>query len=108
MSDPCWQGEVGKGAFQELDQVTAVQRFTKYAGQAKSIADIPAVIKAAAAATVSGRPGAAYVDIPSNVLMASSSSPAVSESAQSCAPCLAMGMGGACRSALQVALTDFT
>jgi len=67
------QGEIGKGAFQELDQVAAVQQFTKYAGKATSAAEIPAVIKAAVQAAVSGRPGPSYVDIPSDVLMASSS-----------------------------------
>lgn len=74
--DACraWQGEIGKGAFQELDQVHAVKPFTKYAGQAKSAAEIPAVLKAAIQAAVSGRPGPSYVDIPSDVLMASSSS----------------------------------
>ena len=73
-----FQGEIGKGAFQELDQVAAVKPFTKYAGQAKSAAEIPAVLKAAVQAAVSGRPGASYVDIPSNVLMAASSSSEVS------------------------------
>lgn len=68
-----FQGEIGQGAFQELDQVAAVQQFTKYAGKAKSAAEIPAVIKAAVQAAVSGRPGPSYVDIPSDVLMASSS-----------------------------------
>ena len=44
------QGELGKGSFQELDQVKAVQQFTKYAGQAKSVKDILPVITAAAKA----------------------------------------------------------
>ena len=61
---------MGKGAFQELDQVAAVQRFTKYSGRAKRASDIPGVIRAAVRASVAGRPGAAYVDIPSDVLMA--------------------------------------
>ncbi|KAK9828489.1 hypothetical protein WJX72_000277 [[Myrmecia] bisecta] len=65
------QGEVGKGAFQELDQVAAVRQFCKYAGRATSIRDIPAIITAAVKAATSGRPGAAYVDLPSDVLMAS-------------------------------------
>ena len=77
-ASPLFQGEIGKGAFQELDQVAAVKPFTKYAGQAKSAAEIPAVLKAAVQAAVSGRPGASYVDIPSDVLMASSSSSGVS------------------------------
>ena len=78
-----WQGEIGKGAFQELNQVQAVKPFTKYAGQAKSAADIPAVLKAAVQAAVAGRPGPSYVDIPSDVLMGTSSS-GVSCLAHSC------------------------
>lgn len=74
LTSPLFQGEIGKGAFQELNQVQAVKPFTKYAGQAKSAAEIPAVLKAAVQAAVSGRPGASYVDIPSDVLMASASS----------------------------------
>ena len=61
---------MGKGAFQELDQVAAVQRFTKYTGRAKRASDISGIIRAAVQASVAGRPGAAYVDIPSDVLMA--------------------------------------
>lgn len=64
------QNEVGKGAFQELDQVAAVGRFTKYAGRARSVRDIVPLITAAMKATVAGRPGAAYMDIPSDILMA--------------------------------------
>ena len=51
--------------------MAAVQRFTKYAGRAKWPSDIPGIIRAAVQASVAGRPGAAYVDIPSDVLMAS-------------------------------------
>ena len=48
LHDPAWlQGEVGKGAFQELDQVAAVQQFCKYAGRANSPAEIAAVVTAA-------------------------------------------------------------
>ncbi|KAL0038994.1 hypothetical protein WJX77_004453 [Trebouxia sp. C0004] len=62
------QNELGKGAFQELDQVQAVQQFCKYAGQAASAKDIVPTITAAVKAAVSGRPGASYIDIPSNIL----------------------------------------
>eukprot|EP00884_Botryococcus_braunii_P001865 jgi/Botrbrau1/1167/Bobra.0162s0055.1 len=64
------QNEIGKGSFQELDQVQAVRQYCKYAGRATSIRDIGPIITAAVKATVAGRPGAAYVDIPSDVLMA--------------------------------------
>ncbi|DBA69706.1 hypothetical protein WJX79_006063 [Trebouxia sp. C0005] len=62
------QNELGKGAFQELDQVKAVQQFCKYAGQAASARDIVPTVTAAVKAAVSGRPGASYIDIPSNIL----------------------------------------
>lgn len=64
---------MGKGAFQELDQVAAVGRFTKYAGRARCVRDIAPLITAAVKASVAGRPGAVYVDIPSDVLMAPAS-----------------------------------
>uniref|UniRef100_A0A7S0UUS4 2-hydroxyacyl-CoA lyase n=1 Tax=Polytomella parva TaxID=51329 RepID=A0A7S0UUS4_9CHLO len=60
--------ELGKGAFQELDQVEALKPHVKFAIRAKSVDDIPTVIAAAIRAATSGRPGAAYVDIPSDVL----------------------------------------
>ncbi|KAL3141143.1 hypothetical protein ABBQ38_003493 [Trebouxia sp. C0009 RCD-2024] len=62
------QNELGKGAFQELDQVKAVQQFCKYAGSAASAKDIVPTITAALKAAVSGRPGASYVGVPSNIL----------------------------------------
>jgi thiamine pyrophosphate-dependent acetolactate synthase large subunit-like protein len=64
---------VGKGAFQELDQVEAVKRFTKYAGRARSVREIEPLVKAGVKAALAGRPGAAYVDVPSDVLMAPAS-----------------------------------
>ncbi len=42
------QNEVGKGSFQELDQVAAVAPFVKYAGRARSVGEISAVITSAA------------------------------------------------------------
>ena len=41
------QVELGKGSFQELDQVAAVKQFTKFAGQAKSVQDIVSTINTA-------------------------------------------------------------
>jgi thiamine pyrophosphate-dependent acetolactate synthase large subunit-like protein len=127
------QNEVGKGAFQECDQLAAVAQHVKWAGQAASLADIPRVVAEAfevsctaplelpagcctlpskclssslpgclrgqqgrpckrapcphdnttqavsstpcftmpllLQAAAAGRPGAAYVDVPSNILM---------------------------------------
>ena len=63
------QGEVGKGAFQELDQMTAVQPFVKLTRKAASLEDIPAALAAAYHTSLCGRPGATYVDLPSDILM---------------------------------------
>ncbi|KAK9807300.1 hypothetical protein WJX73_009699 [Symbiochloris irregularis] len=64
------QGEIGKGSFQELDQVEALRPFCKLAVQAASTQDIGPALQKAYQAALAGRPGATYVDIPSNVLMA--------------------------------------
>lgn len=50
--------------------MAAVRPFTKYAGRATCARDIAPALTAAVKATVAGRPGAAYVDLPSDVLMA--------------------------------------
>ncbi|CAI5494494.1 unnamed protein product [Closterium sp. Naga37s-1] len=68
LSGSCTQEDVGQGDFQELDQVGVVRPFVKESGRAKTIAEIPGVVKRAAEATVAGRPGAAYVDLPADVL----------------------------------------
>ena len=50
--------------------MAAVRPFTKYAGRATCARDLAPALTAAVKATVTGRPGAAYVDLPSDVLMA--------------------------------------
>jgi thiamine pyrophosphate-dependent acetolactate synthase large subunit-like protein len=45
------QGEIGKGSFQELNQVEAVRQFCKYAGRATSVRDIGPIITAAVKAS---------------------------------------------------------
>lgn len=41
------QEEVGKGAFQELDQVAAARQLTKYAARATSAAEVPRIVREA-------------------------------------------------------------
>lgn len=48
----CVQNELGKGAFQELDQVKAVEQFCKYAGSVSSAKDIVPAITAALKVTL--------------------------------------------------------
>ena len=81
MSGSCERGEVGKGAFQELDQVAAVQPYVNLARRVDALSDIPVAITEAMEAAVGGvsgrghgRPGAAYLDLPSDILMSSLSS----------------------------------
>ncbi|KAF5836346.1 hypothetical protein DUNSADRAFT_6033 [Dunaliella salina] len=62
-------GELGKGAFQELDQVAALRPFCKYAASVPSVGDVGRVLAQALRATAMGRPGPAYVDLPTNMLL---------------------------------------
>lgn len=50
--------------------MAAVAPFVKYAGRAAALGQVAAVLTAAHRAACSGRPGGAYVDLPSNVLLA--------------------------------------
>uniref|UniRef100_J3L0B3 2-hydroxyacyl-CoA lyase n=2 Tax=Oryza brachyantha TaxID=4533 RepID=J3L0B3_ORYBR len=68
VSGSCSQPDAGKGDFQELDQIAATEPFVKLAVKATTIADIPRLVFQALAATVSGRPGGCYLDLPSDVL----------------------------------------
>ena len=61
--------ERGRGGFQELDQVAAARPFCKWVGAASSASDVAPALGAALRATVRGRPGAAYVDLPADMLM---------------------------------------
>lgn len=63
------QNEVGKGAFQELDQCAAAAPYTRASVQAKCLEDIPLCIESACRAAMSHGYGASYVDVPSNVFM---------------------------------------
>eukprot|EP00850_Spirogloea_muscicola_P000229 SM000001S04631 [mRNA] locus=s1:1303987:1308811:- [translate_table: standard] len=62
------QADVGRGDFQELDQVAAVAPFVKAAGKVTNIKLIPQVAAEAVKAALQGRPGGAYIDIPADVL----------------------------------------
>lgn len=62
------QADVGKGDFQELDQLEIVKPFVKFSAKAKSIREIPAAVAQAMSASVSSRPGGTYVDIPADIL----------------------------------------
>nr|XP_020635898.1 2-hydroxyacyl-CoA lyase 1 [Pogona vitticeps] len=52
------------GAFQEFPQVEACRLYSKFTARPSSLEAIPAVIEKAVRASIYGRPGACYVDIP--------------------------------------------
>lgn len=56
--------QVGRGGFQELDQLAIVKPFVKYAGRADNIRTVPEIVQSAVSAAAAGRPGGAYVDVP--------------------------------------------
>ncbi|KAF5798729.1 putative indole-3-pyruvate decarboxylase, Entero, DHS-like NAD/FAD-binding domain superfamily [Helianthus annuus] len=68
ISGSCDQNDVGKGDFQELDQIAAVKPFVKFSVKAKNINEIPNCVFSVLDHAGSGRPGGCYLDIPSDVL----------------------------------------
>ncbi|KAM0068101.1 hypothetical protein Hdeb2414_s0002g00069311 [Helianthus debilis subsp. tardiflorus] len=68
ISGSCDQNDVGKGDFQELDQIAAVKPFVKFSVKAKDINEIPSCVFSVLDHAGSGRPGGCYLDIPSDVL----------------------------------------
>lgn len=69
ISGSCETGEVGKGAFQELEQCAAAAPYVKLAVRAERPKDIANCIVKAYSASMNGGFGPSYVDIPSDVLM---------------------------------------
>ena len=60
----------GMGAFQEEQQVMAAHQFSKYAHQIERADRIPFYVEQAVRNALHGRPGAAYLDLPDDVLTA--------------------------------------
>lgn len=68
----CLSGQVaraaiGTQAFQECDALAITRSVTKWQAQARSAAQIPALLRAAVAAATSGRPGPVLLDLPKDV-----------------------------------------
>ncbi|KAF9592528.1 hypothetical protein IFM89_015222 [Coptis chinensis] len=68
ISGSCDQNDFGKGDFQELDQVQAVNPFVKLSVRVKDINQIPNAVFEVVGNAGSGRPGGCYLDVPSDVL----------------------------------------
>uniref|UniRef100_A0A6M2CNW7 2-hydroxyacyl-CoA lyase 1 n=1 Tax=Rhipicephalus microplus TaxID=6941 RepID=A0A6M2CNW7_RHIMP len=60
----------GLGAFQEFPQVDACRMYTKYTCRPSSVQLIPMQIEKAVRTSLYGRPGATYIDLPGNMIMA--------------------------------------
>ncbi|KAK7266720.1 hypothetical protein RIF29_19371 [Crotalaria pallida] len=68
ISGSCDQSDVGRGDFQELDQIQAVKPFSKLSLKPTHISQIPNSVSQVLASAASGRPGGCYLDLPSDVL----------------------------------------
>lgn len=62
------QDQDGMGAFQECPQVEACRPYCKYSARPPSIELIPYHVAKAVKSATHGRPGAAYLDLPGNLL----------------------------------------
>lgn len=60
--------QMGMGAFQEAPQVEAARPFAKYSARPDSLARIPYYIEQAVRISISGRPGAVYLDLPNEMI----------------------------------------
>jgi len=58
----------GRGAFQEMDQVSAFKPITKWAEQVSDPRRVPELVAIAARNALSGRPGPVYLDMPGDIL----------------------------------------
>jgi 2-hydroxyacyl-CoA lyase 1 len=58
----------GMGAFQEAPQVEAARLFTKYTARPSHVRRIPYYVEQATRYSIFGRPGAAYLDMPNDVI----------------------------------------
>jgi 2-hydroxyacyl-CoA lyase 1 len=64
-----WQKETG--GFQELDHISLVKSYTKFAAQPPSIDRIPFIMEKAYRSAFYGRPGPSFVDIPADFIRGS-------------------------------------
>ena len=61
----------GQGAFQEAPQIETARPYAKYCARPDSIARLPYYVEQAVRSTISGRPGAAYLDLSGDVISGS-------------------------------------
>jgi 2-hydroxyacyl-CoA lyase 1 len=58
----------GMGSFQELNQVAASKPFAKFCARPSSVERIPFYVEKAVRTSLYGRPGACYIDMPSDLI----------------------------------------
>lgn len=58
----------GEGAFQEAPQIEAARPFAKYCARPDSMARIPYFVEQAIRTSITGRPGAVYLDFPGDMI----------------------------------------
>ncbi|GIW13942.1 MAG: oxalyl-CoA decarboxylase [Tepidiforma sp.] len=58
----------GQGAFQEAPQIETARPYAKYAARPDSTKRIPFFVEQAVRSTIYGRPGAAYLDLPGDLI----------------------------------------
>ena len=62
--------QTSKQAFQEIDQVYFVKPYVKYSVRITDPRDIPYHVQKAVKASITGRPGPVFLDLPGDVLTA--------------------------------------
>lgn len=76
----------GMGAFQECPQVEAARPFAKYAARPDSLARLPYYVEQAVRASLHGRPGAVYLDLPNDLIVGKQDEAAVGWQPRSAEP----------------------
>ncbi len=71
LSGHCPEGQIGKGAFQEVDQVAAARPVAKASWRVERSEDLEDDLSRALETAVSGRPGPVHLSLPADVLEAS-------------------------------------
>ncbi len=71
LSGHCPEAQIGKGAFQEVDQVAAARPVAKASRRVEKCEELEDELSSALETAVSGRPGPVHLSLPSDVLEAS-------------------------------------
>ncbi|XP_076460393.1 2-hydroxyacyl-CoA lyase 1-like [Babylonia areolata] len=66
----CDQDQENMGGFQEYPQVEMARPFSKYSARPSSVEKIPFIVEKAVRQSIYGRPGASYIDLPGDMIVA--------------------------------------